>query len=73
MAGQFLPEFLRDACIRHCRDETMPETVKAQAGLRTSDAVGFAVTSDSVKAGNPEGTLWRLMRIFVIDAIAGQN
>jgi hypothetical protein len=29
MAGQFLPEFLRDACIRHCRDETMPETVKA--------------------------------------------
>ena len=33
MAGQLLPEFLRDACICHCRDETMPETVKAQAGL----------------------------------------
>jgi hypothetical protein len=25
MAGQFLPEFLRHACISHCRDETMPE------------------------------------------------
>ena len=24
MTGQLLPEFLRDACIRHCRDETMP-------------------------------------------------
>jgi hypothetical protein len=33
MSGEFLPEFLRYTCIRHCRDKTMPEAVKAQAGL----------------------------------------
>ena len=33
MTGQLLPEFLCDASIGHCRDETMPQTVEAQAGL----------------------------------------
>src|ERR1700746_2876418 len=45
MSCKLLPDFLRDARIRHSRDETVSETVKAQAGLRTSFAVGFTQQS----------------------------
>ncbi len=52
MAGQFLPEFLRDACIRHCRDETMPETMKAyllpDPSLLPGRLENFLSTSDTV-------------------------